>query len=207
MQRAEENATECWNPPSPSPYLMQKKCDNMRHHVRYELSSKETYWDNNTTNVPFYVQRETNYSIVWDEKMHRVLYAPSKALERCQRERKYCENWQIEQHLYCTDPVTASLCAWIVIFLLPNFLLNILILFVTFRYSLFRMVIQYPQLLFQGLFGNFLFGPVDLKEQNKKLQVSGASSILNFLLACVQLALGLFILSRNYYWRFIFVKG
>ena len=189
---------------------MQKKCDNMNHWVPYKLSSKKTYWDKNTTNVPFYVQTETNYSIVWDEQMHHVLYAPPTALEKCQLERKYCENWQFEQHLFCTDPVTASLWVWFAVFLLPNFLVNILILFITFRYSFFKMVIQYPQLLFQGLFGNFLFGPVDFKnygKQNQKLQISGALSVFNFVLTCIQLALGLFILSRNYYWRFIFVKG
>ena len=60
------------------------------------------------------------------------------------------------------------------------------------------------------LFGNFLFGPVDFKhygEQIKKLQISGALTAFNSALTSIQFALGLFILSRNFYWRFIIVKG
>ena len=99
------------------------------------------------------------------------------------------------------EPVTASLWVWSGIFLLPNIILNIGLLITTFGRKIFK-TFRYPQLFFQGIFGNFLFGPD--RCFGGKLKVSGLWSGINFLLSAFQYGFGLLIMSRNFYWTFVF---
>ena len=85
-----------------------------------------------------------------------------------------------------------------------------MILITTFRTSFIVTVFRYPQLIFQGLFGTFLFGPLDhisLQWGCKKLKLSESLTLVNFVLTLGQLALGLFVLSQKYHWGFLFQTG
>eukprot|EP00092_Neocalanus_flemingeri_P077613 GFUD01096419.1.p1 GENE.GFUD01096419.1~~GFUD01096419.1.p1 ORF type:complete len:252 (-),score=13.28 GFUD01096419.1:60-761(-) len=176
--------------------------------VRYEISNKTAYWGSKT---PFFVQRGSKYVVVWDQQSTRVLYSFSgDKMDMCQQDRTLCEDWQIPQQFFCTEPVTAGLFVWIGIFILPTLLFNLAILIGTLRNSFFGTIFHYPQLLFQGIFGTFMFGPLDrihFQWNCKKLQLSGTLTFANFLLTVLQLTCGLFILSRNYLWGFIFEKS
>ena len=133
-----------------------------------------------------------------------------KSFEKCQMEKKFCEDWDIEQHLYCIEPVTASLLFWFGIFVVPTILLNICIRIFAFGHGSLQIICQYPQLFFQGLYGNFLFGPTEfglIGPRCNKLHISRSLSLLNALLTCIQFAVGVIVLSQNYHWNFIFRKG
>ena len=178
---------------------------NMRIWVRYEISNKTADWG---SKPHFFIQRSSKYGIVWDQHTARVMYSTS--VNMCQQDRTHCEDWQIPQQFFCTEPVTAGLMVWIAIFLLPTFLFNLAILITTLRSSFFAIILHYPQLLFQGLFGTFWFGPLDrisFQWGCKKMKLSGTLTFVNFLLTVLQLALGLFILSKNFSWGFIFKTG
>eukprot|EP00092_Neocalanus_flemingeri_P001426 GFUD01001522.1.p1 GENE.GFUD01001522.1~~GFUD01001522.1.p1 ORF type:complete len:729 (+),score=77.61 GFUD01001522.1:102-2288(+) len=178
---------------------------NMRIWVRYEISNKTASWG---SKPPFFLQRGSKYVVVWDQETTRVLYSISvDNMDLCQQDRNQCEEWQIPQQFFCTEPVTAGLFVWIGIFILPTFLFNLVILIVTLQSNFFGTILHYPQLLFQGIFGLFLFGPLDrihFQWGCKKLQLSGTLTFTNFLLTILQLTLGLYILSRNYAWGYIF---
>ena len=72
------------------------------------------------------------------------------------------------------------------------------------------MVFFFPPLLFQGIFGLFLYEPNydddDLKEE-VKLKVSVPFSITNGVLCLLQQGIAIFILSYNYDWKFAFKFG
>lgn len=178
---------------------------NMHIWVRFEMSNKTTDWG---SNAPIFMQRNAKYGLVWDQNTTQVLY--SFPMEKCQHDRDLCEDWKIPHQFFCTEPVTAGLLVWIGIFILPTFLFNLVILITTFRTSIFLMILQFPPLLFQGLFGAFLFGPLDYIHFQwgcKKCQLSGHLTLANCFLSVIQMALGLFILSKNYSWDFLFNRG
>jgi hypothetical protein len=154
------------------------------------------------------MQRGSKYELVWDQQTMQILN--SFPIKKCKENRDLCQDWQIPHQLFCTEPVTAGLLVWIVIFILPTFFSNIIILIITFSTSFFIMILHYPQLLFQGLFGIFLFGPlghIQFQWGCKKLQLSGHLTLANCVLSILQLSIGLFILSQNYSWRFLFQRG
>ena len=199
--RRNSTSDKCWNPPPElSQYEDYEKCSNMQNWVRYDINHfNRRNWNPNKT--PFYTQRVANYSLIWDEEKKMVLYTLPETFEKCKREKKYCEDWKMEQHLFCMEPVTASLWVWSGIFLLPNIILNVGLLITTFGRKIFK-IIRFPQLFFQGIFGTFLFGPESCF--GGKFQVSGLWSGINFLLSSSQFCIGLLIMSRNFYWTFVF---
>ena len=198
----------CQEPPNQTVGLEDEVSDgicNQRIWVRYEISNRTADWG---SSPPFFIQRSAKYSLVWDDETNQVLYSTS--VGQCQQNKTICENWRIPQQLFCAEPVTAALLVWFGIFLLPTFLLNLTILITTFRTSFIVTVFRYPQLIFQGLFGTFLFGPLDhisLQWGCKKLKLSESLTLVNFVLTLGQLALGLFVLSQNYPWGFLFQTG
>ena len=178
---------------------------NMRIWVRYEISNDTADWG---SNPPIFMQRSSKYGLVWDQQTQRVLY--SFPIEKCKENKDLCQDWKMPHQLFCTEPVTAGLFVWIGIFILPTFLFNLVILIITFRSSVLIMILHYPPLLFQGLFGTFLFGPLDRIQFQwgcKKIHLSGHLTLANCVLTILQLSIGLFILSRNYSWGFLFKRG
>ena len=96
---------------------------------------------------------------------------------------------------------------WLLIFILPTILLNLTTLMITLgKHGFFKTILFFPPLLLQGLFGIYLFGPVD-GIRTGKMSVSKSLTLTNFIISLLQQGASVFILSRNFAWRFLMESG
>ena len=181
-------------------------CEKNQMFVRYDLVKMDAKWG---ANPPIYKQEVSNYIIVWDSEREKVMY--SFPPEKCLNNRTLCEDWHIPQQFFCTEPVIGGLFMWLAIFVLPAFLLNLAIFITVLRRSFLKTILYYPPLLLQGIFGVYLYGPVDgiegIRRKDKKMAISSSLTVVNFILCLLQEIVAIFILSRNFSWKFLFESG
>jgi len=199
VMKADSNCTKA---PKQNPLVSTDDvCDNNQLFVRYELNQNLTLnWD---PIVPVFMQEVSNYSMVWDEEMDRVMY--SFPPRDCLKDRALCKDWQIPQQFFCTEPIMAGVIMWLTVFILPTFILNLTIFLVVLRRSFVRTLLHFPPLLLQGIFGVFLFGPVNgiqgILRKEKVMVVSKMFTVINFGLCLLQQSVAIFILTKNFAWK------
>ena len=95
---------------------------------------------------------------------------------------------------------------WLAIFVFPTILLNLTTLMINLgKQGFFKTIVYFPPLLFQGLFGVYLFG--NLNSNKNSMGVSKSLTFINFMISLVQQGASIFILSRNFAWNFLLESG
>ena len=177
--------------------------------MKYVLTDLNTTWDKDAVVYGYELKGDIKYIIVWDNDQKKIKHAfpPND----CLTNRSSCQDWEINEEFYCTEQATAAVITWLVIFIIPTIMFNLTTLVLGLKSKFFKMVLFFPPLLFQGIFGLFLYEPNqshndNLKEE-VKLKVSVSFSIANGLLCLLQQGVAIFILSYNYDWKFVFKFG
>ena len=168
-----------------------------------------TTWKKDSKIYGFELKDGLKYIILWDNAgQTKYGFPPNDCLTNQTR----CIDWAINEDFYCTGQASAGVITWFVIFIVPTILFNLTTLVLSLKSKFFKMVFFFPPLLFQGIFGLFLYEPNydddDFKEEIKlKLKVSVPFSITNGVLCLLQQGIAIFILSYNYDWKFAFKFG
>ena len=153
------------------------------------------------------MQGDVKYIILWDEDQKKIKYGfpPND----CLTNRTSCKDWAINEEFYCTEQATAAVITWFVIFIIPTILFNLTTLVLGLKSKFFQTVLLFPPLLFQGIFGFFLYEPNhnDNLKDGIELKVSIPFSITNGILCLLQQGMAIFILSHNHGWKFLFQNG
>ena len=166
-----------------------------------------TSWDQDAKIYGFMLKGDIKHIIVWDNDQKKIKYGYPP--NDCLTNQSMCQDWEINEEFYCTEQATAGVITWLVIFIIPTILFNLTTLVLALRSKFFKVVLLYPPLLFQGIFGLFLFErnyDKNLTEE-VKLRVSVPFTITNGVLCLLQQGLAIFILSYNYDWKFLFKYG
>ena len=207
----EMNPPKCnYRPFSPvfDDYDNSSKCvDDNPSFTKFVLTDLNTAWDNDAKVYGFELQGDVKYIILWDEDQKKIKYGfpPND----CLTNRTSCKDWAINEEFYCTEQATAAVITWFAIFILPTILFNLTTLVLGLKGKFFKMVLLFPPLLFQGIFGFFLYEPNynDNLKDGVELKVSVPFSITNGVLCLLQQGMAIFILSHNHGWKFLFNKG
>ena len=189
-------------------YDNSSKCaDDNPSFTKFVLTDLNTAWDNDAKVYGFELQGDIKYIILWDGDQKKIKYGfpPND----CLTNRTSCKDWAINEEFYCTEQATAAVITWFAIFILPTILFNLTTLVLGLKGKFFKMVLLFPPLLFQGIFGFFLYEPNYNNYLNDgiELRVSVPFSITNGVLCLLQQGMAIFILSHNHGWKFLFKNG
>ena len=165
-----------------------------------------TTWNKDSKIYGFELKDGLKYIILWDNAgQTKYGFPPNDCLTNQTR----CKDWAINEDFYCTGQASAGVITWFGIFIVPTILLNLTTLVLSLKSKFFKMVFFFPPLLFQGIFGLFLYETIysDNPKKEAKLKVSVPFSVANGLLCLLQEGVAIFILSFNYGWKFAFKFG